>query len=686
MYSIRYGGRDGQLIQLVEASDLVVIRTQTGKSLSDLNLSEASREAASTLSPVASFPEADVVVYKILEAKRSLVKTLRNTIRKLFKKEPSIRFAGRVLKDAQTGSIYVYTENFFVKFKDEISPEHCEAILKEQKLEIAEKLTFATNAYFAKAPEGTGLDIFKIAETLIELPEMEYCHPELVQEKRNKAIHPMQWHLINTKINGSTIEQNVQAEAAWKISRGLGATIAVIDDGVDIDHPEFNQTGKVIAPRDTIRNTDDPRPRGFGDNHGTACAGVACAAGIGKASGVAPDAKLMPIRSGGLGSMAEAKAFAWAADNGADVISCSWGPADGDWSNPNDPIHKVNAPLPDSARLAIDYALKNGRKGKGCVIVWAAGNGNESVDLDGYAAYAPIIAVAACNDRGKRSVYSDFGKAIWCAFPSNDIFAPNLEPTRPLTPGIWTTDRMGGRGYNVGVTNAENTIGDKEGNYTATFGGTSSACPGVAGVAALMLAANPDLSTSQVKNLIKSACDKIDQNGGSYDAKGHSQLYGYGRINALKAVQLAKDSGGAPLEDLNISGKAYFSRDSSVALEEGQFTKDTFTSNRLLGLELKVEPESSNIGIQYRLFIQNLGGTAFVQNGAFAGTDDARRKVIGFQITLFGPKASLYKVLYSAKLQGKSTISSGQDGSICGTSGLTGNAILEVMIEIKKIA
>ena len=686
MYSIRYGGRDGQLIQLVEAADLVVIRTQAGKSLADVSLSEDSREAASTLSPVAAFPEADVVVYKIMEAKRSIVKTLRNTIRKLLKKEPSIRFAGRVLKDAQTGSIYVYTENFFVKFKDEISPEQCEAILKGQNLEIAEKLTFATNSYFAKAPEGTGLDIFKIAETLLELPEMEYCHPELVQEKRYKAIHPMQWHLINTKINGSTIEHNVQAEAAWKISRGLGTTIAVIDDGVDIDHPEFNQTGKVVAPRDTIRNTDDPRPRGCGDNHGTACAGVACAAGIGKASGVAPDAKLMPIRSGGLGSMAEAKAFAWAADNGADVISCSWGPADGDWSNPNDPIHQINFPLPDSARLAIDYALKNGRKGKGCVIVWAAGNGNESVDLDGYAAYSPIIAVAACNDRGKRSVYSDFGKAIWCAFPSNDIFAPNLEPTRPLTPGIWTTDRMGGRGYNVGVSNAENTIGDKEGNYTATFGGTSSACPGVAGVAALMLATNPELSASQVKNLIKSACDKIDTSAGNYDAKGHSQLYGYGRINALKAVQLAKDSGTKPLEDLNISGKAYFNRESSVVLQEGQFTKDAFTSNRLLGLELKVEPESSNIGIQYRLFIQNLGGTAFVQNGAFAGTDDARRKVIGFQITLFGPQASLYKVLYSAKLQGKSAIVSGQDGSICGTSGLTGNAILEVMIEIKKIS
>jgi hypothetical protein len=367
------------------------------------------------------------------------------------------------------------------------------------------------------------------------------------------------------------------------------------------------------------------------------------------------------------------------------VISCSWGPADGDWSNPNDPIHKINFPLPDSARLAIDYALKNGRKGKGCVIVWAAGNGNESVDLDGYAAHAPIIAVAACNDRGRRSVYSDFGKAIWCAFPSNDIFAPNLEPTRPLTPGIWTTDRVGSKGYNVGVTNAENTIGDKEGNYTATFGGTSSACPGVAGVAALMLSANPALSASQVKTLIKTACDKIDPSGGNYNAQGHSQLYGYGRINALKAVQNAKNSSTTPLAELNVGGSAFFSQESEVALQEAQWTKDAFASNRLLGLELKLEQESSKIGIQYRLFIQKLGATAFVQNGTFAGTKDARRKVIGFQITLFGPQASLYTVKYSAKFQGRSTISTAQDGAVCGTSGLDGSAITEVKVEIVKI-
>ena len=80
------------------------------------------------------------------------------------------------------------------------------------------------------------------------------------------------------------------------------------------------------------------------------------------ASGVAPGAKLMSIRlASGLGSQAEADAFVWAAQNGADVISCSWGPADGEWWNPNDPVHNQVVPLPDSTRLAIDFAINQGR-------------------------------------------------------------------------------------------------------------------------------------------------------------------------------------------------------------------------------------------------------------------------------------------------------------------------------------
>ncbi|MGH7230043.1 MAG: S8 family serine peptidase, partial [Nitrospiraceae bacterium] len=260
--------------------------------------------------------------------------------------------------------------------------------------------------------------------------------------------------------------------------------------------------------------------------------GVACADGGFGASGVAPKARLMPIRlASELGSQAEADAFMWAAQHGADIISCSWGPIDGDWWDPNDPVHDQKVPLPDSTRLAIDWAIRNGRNGKGCVIVWAAGNGNESVDHDGYASYDKVIAVAACNDESKKSAYSDFGNAVWCAFPSN-----NGNPSK--TPGIWTTDRSGQVGYNPSQTSR----GDAAGNYTNAFGGTSSATPGVAGVASLILARNPALRWDEVKDILKRSCDRIDSSGGKYDANGHSTWYGYGRVNARKAVELARPS------------------------------------------------------------------------------------------------------------------------------------------------
>src|SRR4051812_1068588 len=73
----------------------------------------------------------------------------------------------------------------------------------------------------------------------------------------------------------------------------------------------------------------------------------------------------------------------WAADHGADVLSCSWGPVDGNWRNDNDPTHQQVSPIPDHTRLAIDYAASQGRGGKGCLIFFAAGNGNGNVDRDG---------------------------------------------------------------------------------------------------------------------------------------------------------------------------------------------------------------------------------------------------------------------------------------------------------------
>ncbi|MCZ6550350.1 MAG: S8 family serine peptidase [candidate division NC10 bacterium] len=551
MFRFRYGGKRGKPHMLLESDQFVVVRTRSRRPLEASILSTEARRTLDQFKPVVRFPAAGVEVLRA-GPKRDR-RAVRDRARALLKRERDCQFVGRVLCDPKSGVPVLYTENFFVKFHDDCPARTCKRVLNAHGLVIKRALEYVRNAYFVAAPQGTGRRVFAMAARLLQNEQVELCHPELVREVRYRTAFPQQWHLKKTTIDGQQINAHAHVEEAWAISEAEGTVIAIIDDGVDLDHEEFGNPGKIIAPRDVTRGTNNPRP-GAGDNHGTSCAGVACADGRSGASGAAPKARLLPIRLvSGLGSQAEADAFVWAAQNGADIISCSWGPADGNYWNPNDPRHQQVVPLPDATRLAIDWAVNNGRNGKGCVITWAAGNGNESVDNDGYASYEKVIAVAACNDTSKKSVYSDFGRAIWCAFPSNDFEAPK-------TPGIWTTDRSGADGYNPG----ETTQGDAEGNYTNSFGGTSSACPGAAGVAALVIARNPSLRWDEVKEILRRSCDKIDTAGGNYDANGHSRKYGYGRLNAKTAVALAvppqpryraihtavRD---VPIEDLKIS-------------------------------------------------------------------------------------------------------------------------------------
>ncbi len=525
----RYGGKKGKKFGLVEDESLLVVRTRSRRSLQRSVLGKPALEALESFETVVRYEDAGVEVLRTRASRGRAA--LRDKARRSLSKADDVQFAGRVLTDRGSDSPVLYTENLFVKFHDDVSASAGKKLLRSAKLKIAYELDYARGAYFVWGPEGIGRKIFAIANKLLNNKQVEFCHPELVRPRARRAAAPQQWHLKRATIGGNVINQHANVVPAWALSEGEGVTIAIIDDGVDVDHLDFAGSGKVVHPRDVTRGVDDGRPFFAGDRHGTACAGVACASGQFGSSGVAPKSRLMPIRlRSALGSQSEADAFFWAAQHGADVISCSWGPVDGRWWDSNDPQHNVVVALPDSTRLAIDWAIRNGRNGKGCVITWAAGNGNESVDNDGYAAYASVIAVAACSDRGIRSVYSDKGNALWCAFPSSDLRSPEL------TPGIWTTDRSGGSGYNPGAPNAN---GDDAGNYTQDFGGTSSACPGAAGVAALVIARNPALRWDEVKDLLKRSCTRIDDGGNEYDANGHSKQYGYGRLDAKKAVQLA---------------------------------------------------------------------------------------------------------------------------------------------------
>lgn len=528
----RYGGRNGTTQTLVFRDDLLAVRTHSRtpvlarRPFETAALGSTARAAIAGFDLVARFPEAGVDVLHVPGDRR--VRARRDAAKRALRPHADVRFAGRVLSD-DAGSFVLYTENLFVKFVADLTRAECLRLLKRYRLNVKRPLRYARNAYFVDRAEGIGTEVFDIAQELLRDPFVEACHPELVKQPRCREVFREQWHLQRTRIGKRIIDQHANVVRAWEFSKGRGVVIAIVDDGVDIDHEEFSSEGKLVAPRDVTRRSGDPRP-GNEDHHGTACAGVACADGRFRASGVAPRARLMPIRLvSGLGSQAEADAFYWAARNGADVISCSWGPDDGDWEDPDDRRHKHREPLPDSTRYAIDYAVRHGRGGKGCVVVFAAGNGRESVDNDGYASYHKVIAVAACNDRGTRAAYSDFGNAVWCAFPSN-------HGRRSLTPGIWTTDRSGHVGYNEGIS----TLGDHIGDYTDDFGGTSSAAPGVAGVAALVLARNPKLTGDQVREILRLCCDRIDARRGKWDKSGRSPYYGFGRVNALKAVLLAR--------------------------------------------------------------------------------------------------------------------------------------------------
>ncbi|MCH2111659.1 MAG: S8 family serine peptidase, partial [Planctomycetes bacterium] len=146
---------------------------------------------------------------------------------------------------------------------------------------------------------------------------------------------------------------------------------------------------------------------------------------------------------------------------------------------------------------------------------------------NGYASYGGVLGISACTDQELLASYSCFG-------PSIDLCAPSNGGINQLT----TTDRLGGKGYSSG-------------SYTNMFGGTSGASPIAAGVAALVYAANPDLSRWEAMVALLSTAQKIDAVGGQYDNKGHSPKYGYGRVDAAQAVRLA-----TRIDSISISGSA----------------------------------------------------------------------------------------------------------------------------------
>jgi subtilisin family serine protease len=305
----------------------------------------------------------------------------------------------------------------------------------------------------------------------------------------------------------------------------------VLDDGVDLDHPNLksrlwrnpDKKAQDRHGRDFFVGPDDPgrfdpRPKAFADPfddmelndiHGTPCAGVIAAAGKnGGPIGVAPRCKLLAVKVFHASALAPdervADAIRWSANHAA-ILSCSWS---GGYSAD---LHQ-----------AIEDVATGGRGGLGTLVFCAAGN-NEHKPVE-YPARDPLaVAVGASTDEGTLAWYSAVGKQVAFVAPSNGGKR-----------GITTTDvSQPDRGFNLGTVAA----GGKDGLSTNDFGGTSSATPLAAGVAALVLSARPGLTRDQVVELMQATCDRI---GTGYDANGHSDRYGHGRLNAGKAVAAAK--------------------------------------------------------------------------------------------------------------------------------------------------
>jgi len=332
------------------------------------------------------------------------------------------------------------------------------------------------------------VDILRLVEEYSKDPMVEYAEPDYIGQGGGTVIpndtrFSEQWALHNTGQNNGKNGADIDATEAWLATTGNNKIIvAILDTGIDLQHPDLRS--KITSGFDFVNNDDDPQD----DNgHGTSIAGIVGAItnnneGI---AGICWDCTLMPVKvldatKYGFYSW-WIKGISYAVEHQASVIVMSLG---GD---------KFSQTLKD----AVDFAYNNG-----IVLVSITHNfGNDVVYYP--AGYENVIAVGATDMNDNRWINSNYGKHI-------DVVAPGVS--------ILTTT--------------------KGGNYSR-WTGTSQAAAHIAGLSALLLSLNPELSPSQIREIIeKTAEDKVGFT--NEDTTGWDQYYGYGRINAYQALILAK--------------------------------------------------------------------------------------------------------------------------------------------------
>lgn len=371
----------------------------------------------------------------------------------------------------------------------------------------------------------------------------------------NDPLYVDQWHLKNTAqpnvdgAPGGTAGEDVNVEPAWSAAgcgtgntcRGEGVRVAVVDSGVEIAHEDLQANIATELSHNYVDGTTDPTSADPTEFHGTAVAGLIAARDLNNLGvrGVAPRANLVAYNF--LENSSTVNKINAMTRNAADisVSNNSWGPED------NGLLHISEAVW----RSAINTGLTTGRGGKGIVYLFAAGNGGcaigdppsvcDNSNYDGQANHRGVMAVAAVNDKGVKSSYSERGANVWVSAPGGEFCS---------THAISTLDRTGENGINT----AADTNDYTNKNYTQCMNGTSSATPITAGVVALMLQANPDLGWRDVRWILAETARVNNPANTEWatNSAGFSvnQNYGFGVVDAAAAVTAAKTWANLPAE------------------------------------------------------------------------------------------------------------------------------------------
>ena len=413
---------------------------------------------------------------------------------------------------------------FYVKLKSLADTVTLKQIAIEKKVSIHHQLEYIPEWFALHRNIHTPSDVVELSNQFFETQLFETVDPNFLFEiaivepgpepclfggsNSNCASDEQfgnQWGLFNEE-NPNT---DINMCEAWGISTGANTKIAIIDTGVQLDHTDLMNN---ITPQSFDANTNTS-PSQVYTFHGTFVAGICGASNNNNGiAGVAPNTKIISVSHPLNGQQSDLTKCAkmgggiwWAKDNNANIINNSWG------------IQTTNF----SSSVLEDYitdVTNNGRGGKGCIVVFAAGNDGGTMRYPANNPNLNLLTVGASRPDGLKATFSSHG-------PTLDIVAP-------------------------GVCVPSTTIG----SLTTQDDGTSFAAPHVAGVAALMLSVNPCLTRQQVYDIIEQTAQKLSPAIYAYTTTPFipngtwNNKVGYGLLDAFAAVQMAQSMGSADLD------------------------------------------------------------------------------------------------------------------------------------------